>query len=86
MARKPQERILHVRRVRSMPDDGSKTLHWILSYRGDLFDRLGFVGVERCPQIDGEEAWVRVHWWSKSNYPVVEQVADKQGTPLKRAG
>lgn len=80
--RKPKERILHLRRVRSLPNDGDRTLYFILGYNGGTFDRLGFVGPERCPPINGEAAWVRVHWWSKSNYRVIEQVADKHGSPL----
>lgn len=82
MARKPQTRILHLRRMRSLPNDGSRTLCCVLSCHGTLFDRIGFVNPGRYPEFDGEEAWVRVDWWSKSNFQVVEQVADRSGAPL----
>lgn len=82
MPRRPHERILHLQRVRTLPDDGSRTLHCVLSYTGGLFDHLGFVDPGRYPEFEGETAWVRVHWWSKSNYTVVEQVADQSGSPM----
>lgn len=82
MARKPQVRILHLKRMRSLPNDGSRTLCCILSYQGGTFDRLGFVDPGKYPEFDGEAAWVRVHWWSKSNYQVIEQVINAAGEPM----
>lgn len=65
-----------------MPNDGSRTLYFILGHDGGTFNRRGFVRPEACPEIDGDRAWVRVHWWSKSKYRVIEQVADKTGAPF----
>ncbi|RZI98476.1 MAG: hypothetical protein EON90_13290 [Brevundimonas sp.] len=65
-----------------MPHDGNRTLYFILGFGGGTFDRLGFVDPDRCPEIEGEAAWVRVQWWSKSNYRVIEQVADRSGAPM----
>ncbi|WP_292035674.1 MULTISPECIES: hypothetical protein [unclassified Brevundimonas] len=84
--RKPQERILHLRRYRSLPNDGSRTLYCVLSYSGGLFDHLSFVSPGQYPEFTGEEAWMRVHWWSKAKHKVVEQVADKTGKPMPSHG
>lgn len=83
--RKPQDRILHLTRVRSMPNDGSRTLNFILGYGPGDFDRLVFLRPEVVPEFEGEKAWARVHWWSKTRHKVVELVADKLGTPLSPA-
>lgn len=62
-----------------MPDEGSRTLYFVLSYTGGLFDRLSFIRPEACPEFDGDEAWARVHWWSKANHKVIEIVTDRSG-------
>ncbi len=65
-----------------MPNDGARTLFCVLSYSGDLFERLGFLRTGQYPEFEGEEAWMRVHWWSKARLEVIEQVADKAGNPM----
>lgn len=80
--RKPQHRILHLRRMRTLANEGARTLCCVVTHSGGLFDRVGFLDPGRYPEFEGEAAWVRVDWWSKANFRVVEQVADKSGAPL----
>lgn len=81
----PTERILHYRRSRARPEDGAYTLFCIVTCDGQIAPALSFQRPDRFPEFEGEEAWFRVRWFSKRKFDVIEQVADRQGAPLRSA-
>lgn len=78
----PDERILHYRRARALPNGGGHTLFCVVTYNGTELTALGFPGPERFPDFDGEEAWFRVRWYRRGKFEVIRQVADKHGAPM----
>jgi len=81
----PEERVLHYRRMRALPNAGGHTLFCKVTYDGGLFGVLGYPTPDRFPDFDGEEAWFRVRWFRKGRFVVIEQVADRAGHPLPAA-
>lgn len=79
----PRDRFLHLRRSRFLPQDGGGTVFCVMTHTGDLFGALAYLRPGLFPEFDGDEGWFRVEWHSKKRFKVLEQVADRSGTPLK---
>ena len=80
----PHEVILHLRRQRFLPQDGGGTVFCVATYDGNIHGALGYVRPGKFPEFEGDTGWFRVRWFSKSRFDVLEQVADKRGSPLVR--
>lgn len=78
----PQDRILHYRRQRALPDAGGHTLFCVVTYNGEFGRALGYPTPAKFPEFEGDEAWFRVRWTNRSRFEVIEQVADRSGAPL----
>lgn len=78
----PTERILHYRRHRALPDVGGHTLFCTVTYHGELGSALGYPTPECFPEFEGDEAWFRVRWFRRGKFDVIEQVADRRGSPM----
>lgn len=78
----PSEVTLHYRRHRALPDAGGHTLFCTVTRRGGINDVLAYPTPNKFPDFPGDEAWFRVRWFSKRRFEVIEQVADRAGSPL----
>jgi hypothetical protein len=45
-----------------------------MTYDGGLFGALGYLRPGQFPEFEGEEAWFKVRWFSKSRREFIEQV------------
>ena len=78
----PRDVIVHLSRSRYLPQDGGGTVFCVMTYDGGTFGALGYVRPGTYPEFDGDEAWFRLEWRSRTKFRFVEQVADRIGTPM----
>jgi hypothetical protein len=82
----PYVRFLHLRRSRFLPQDGGGTCFCVMTSDGGLGGALGYLRPGTYPEFEGEEGWFRVEWHSKRRYRVMEQVDDRNGSPMHSVG
>lgn len=78
----PRDVIVHLRRSRYLPQDGGGTVFCVMTHTGTTFGALAYLPPGAYPEFDGEEAWFRLQWHSRTKFRFIEQVADRSGRSI----
>ena len=70
----PDIRVVHLARYRFLANAGGGTVFCVMTYDGDIFGALAYLSPGQFPEFEGEEAWFKVRWFSKSRRAFLYQV------------
>ena len=70
----PDERTIHLKRHRFLPNAGGGTVFCTMTYDGKALSALAFLRPGQFPEFEGEEAWFRVRWYSVRRREFLTQI------------
>jgi len=70
----PHIHTVHLQRHRFLPNAGGGTVFCTMTFDGKSGPALAFLQPGQFPEFEGESAWFRVMWHSKSRRDFLEQV------------
>lgn len=70
---------VHLRRHRFLPNAGGETVFCTVSFDGKVGRALAFLGLDECPEFDGEEAWFVAEKLPRNKWRFIRQAESKRG-------